>query len=75
VRVTHFGHACVLVETDRARILFDPGMFSSDFDELADVSAVLVTPSSSRSWCTSTSSVASRTWIEPWAGKLLILQK
>jgi L-ascorbate metabolism protein UlaG (beta-lactamase superfamily) len=43
VQVTHFGHACVLVETDRARILFDPGMFSSGFDELADVSAVLVT--------------------------------
>ena len=40
--VTHLGHACVLVETDRARILIDPGTLSA-FEELRDLDAVLVT--------------------------------
>ncbi|MBB6628201.1 MBL fold metallo-hydrolase [Nocardioides sp. KIGAM211] len=41
--LTHFGHACLLVATDRARLLIDPGTLSSGFDELSDLDAVLVT--------------------------------
>ena len=40
--VTHLGHACVLVETQRARILIDPGTMSA-FEDLRDLDAVLVT--------------------------------
>jgi L-ascorbate metabolism protein UlaG (beta-lactamase superfamily) len=41
--MTHFGHACVLVEGAQSRILFDPGMFSSGLDEVEELTAVLVT--------------------------------
>jgi L-ascorbate metabolism protein UlaG (beta-lactamase superfamily) len=41
--VTHYGHACLLVESDRARFVFDPGIFSSGLDEVNDVSAIFVT--------------------------------
>lgn len=41
--VTHFGHACVLVETSSARLLFDPGTLSRDFEVLRGLDAVLVT--------------------------------
>lgn len=40
--LTHLGHACVLVETDGARLLFDPGVFSA-FEDVRDLDAVLVT--------------------------------
>jgi L-ascorbate metabolism protein UlaG (beta-lactamase superfamily) len=40
--VTHFGHACMLVQTSNARILFDPGTLSSDFEGLHDLDAVLI---------------------------------
>ncbi|MBV9830784.1 MAG: MBL fold metallo-hydrolase [Marmoricola sp.] len=40
--LTHLGHACVLVETPGARLLFDPGVFSS-FEHVRDLDAVLVT--------------------------------
>lgn len=43
MRLTHFGHACLLVETTRARLLFDPGTLSSGFDVLEGLDAVLVT--------------------------------
>jgi L-ascorbate metabolism protein UlaG (beta-lactamase superfamily) len=42
MRLTHLGHACLLAETEGARILFDPGTMSR-FDEVRDVSMVLVT--------------------------------
>jgi L-ascorbate metabolism protein UlaG (beta-lactamase superfamily) len=42
MKLTHLGHACLLVETDAARILVDPGVFS-DFVDLTDLDAVLVT--------------------------------
>jgi L-ascorbate metabolism protein UlaG (beta-lactamase superfamily) len=42
MRVTHLGHACLLVETADRRILIDPGSFSS-FEDLRDLDAVLVT--------------------------------
>jgi L-ascorbate metabolism protein UlaG (beta-lactamase superfamily) len=41
--ITHLGHACLLVETPRARLLVDPGTLSSGFADLTDLDAVLVT--------------------------------
>lgn len=43
MHITHFGHACVLLETGSARLLLDPGAFSSDFEDLRDLDAVLIT--------------------------------
>ena len=42
MKLTHFGHACLLVETDGARLLIDPGTMSS-FEGVRDLDAVLVT--------------------------------
>ncbi|WP_432515419.1 MBL fold metallo-hydrolase [Kineococcus sp. SYSU DK001] len=43
MRVTHFGHSCLLVETAAARVLLDPGVFSHGFEELQDLDAVVIT--------------------------------
>jgi L-ascorbate metabolism protein UlaG (beta-lactamase superfamily) len=43
MRITHLGHSCLLVEGGGARILIDPGNFSSGFDDVRDLDAVLVT--------------------------------
>lgn len=43
MRINHFGHACVLVETDSARILIDPGTLSAGFETLTGLDAILVT--------------------------------
>ena len=43
MRITHLGHACLLVETSTARVLVDPGAFSSGWEELTGLDAVLVT--------------------------------
>jgi L-ascorbate metabolism protein UlaG (beta-lactamase superfamily) len=43
MEITHLGHACLLVETPRARLLVDPGTLSSGFADLTDLDAVLVT--------------------------------
>jgi L-ascorbate metabolism protein UlaG (beta-lactamase superfamily) len=43
MRITHLGHSAVLVETDDARILLDPGNFSDAWHPLTDLDAVLVT--------------------------------
>ena len=43
MRVTHLGHACLLVEIADSRILIDPGSFSTGFDTLRDLDAVVVT--------------------------------
>jgi L-ascorbate metabolism protein UlaG (beta-lactamase superfamily) len=40
--ITHFGHACVLVETDAARLLFDPGTLASGFESAREVDAVFI---------------------------------
>lgn len=44
MKLTHFGHACVLVETDAgARILFDPGTYSQGFETLTGLDAIVLT--------------------------------
>ncbi len=43
MHLTHLGHACVLVETEHARLLIDPGTLSSGLEGLLDLDAILVT--------------------------------
>ena len=43
MRVTHLGHACLLVELADRRLLIDPGNFSSGFEELSGLDAIVVT--------------------------------
>ncbi len=43
MRLTHFGHSCVLVEIADQRILLDPGAFSAGFEDLRDLAAIVVT--------------------------------
>jgi L-ascorbate metabolism protein UlaG (beta-lactamase superfamily) len=43
MRITHLGHACLLVETGGQRLLIDPGAFSSGFTALTSLDAILVT--------------------------------
>ena len=42
-QVTHFGHSCVLLDTGAARLLIDPGSFSTGFEHVTGLDAVLVT--------------------------------
>jgi L-ascorbate metabolism protein UlaG (beta-lactamase superfamily) len=43
VQIVHLGQSCVLVETGTARLLLDPGIYSSGFDQLTELDAILVT--------------------------------
>lgn len=43
MRLTHFGHSCVLVELNGSKILFDPGNFSHGFEGMTGLDAILVT--------------------------------
>lgn len=43
MRIIHFGHSCVLLESDGARILIDPGTFSVGYQDLHDLDAILIT--------------------------------
>ena len=43
MRITHCGHASLLVETGDARLLLDPGTWSAPAHELRDLDAILVT--------------------------------
>lgn len=43
MRLTRYGHSCVLVEDGDARVLLDPGVFSSGFEDLRGLTGVLVT--------------------------------
>lgn len=42
MQFVHYGHACVLLDTGTARLLFDPGVFSS-FEDVRGVDAILIT--------------------------------
>jgi L-ascorbate metabolism protein UlaG (beta-lactamase superfamily) len=43
MRVTKFGHSCLLVEEGGDRVLLDPGSFSDGFEGLEGLTAVCVT--------------------------------
>jgi L-ascorbate metabolism protein UlaG (beta-lactamase superfamily) len=43
MRLTKFGHSCLLVEEGGARVLLDPGTFSDGFERLGGLTAVCVT--------------------------------
>ena len=43
MRLTRFGHSCLLVEEGGARVLLDPGSFSEGFETLEGLTAVCVT--------------------------------
>ncbi len=43
MRITHLGHACLLVEIADARIMVDPGNFSDDPREVTGLDAIVVT--------------------------------
>ena len=43
MRLTKFGHSCLLVEEGGARVLLDPGSFSEGFDSLEGLTAVCLT--------------------------------
>ena len=43
MRITHLGHACLLVEMADTRVLVDPGTFADDLSGVRDLDAVLVT--------------------------------
>ncbi|MGH3438323.1 MAG: MBL fold metallo-hydrolase [Sciscionella sp.] len=43
MQIVHYGHSCVLLDTGSARLLIDPGCFSSGFEALNDLDVVLIT--------------------------------
>lgn len=43
MKITKFGHCCMLVEEKGLRILFDPGNFSTAQDELMNIDVILIT--------------------------------
>lgn len=43
MQITKFAHSCVLIENDGVRVLFDPGSFTTGFEDLTGLTAVLVT--------------------------------
>jgi L-ascorbate metabolism protein UlaG (beta-lactamase superfamily) len=43
MKISKYGHACLLIEEGEARILIDPGMFSEGYEPLEDLDAVLIT--------------------------------
>lgn len=43
MRITHHGHACLLVEAVDARILIDPGNFSRGLEKVGEVDVVVMT--------------------------------
>lgn len=43
MKITKFGHSCLLIEEGRDRILVDPGSFSQGWETLTGLTAVLLT--------------------------------
>lgn len=43
MRITKFGHSCLLIEEGTARLLIDPGNFSSGQENAENIDAVLIT--------------------------------
>lgn len=45
MKITKFGHCCLLVEENNLRILIDPGNYLKRADDLKDIDTMLITHS------------------------------
>ncbi len=43
MKITKYGHCCLLIEVDGLRILTDPGSYSEGFENFTDIHVVLIT--------------------------------
>jgi L-ascorbate metabolism protein UlaG (beta-lactamase superfamily) len=43
MHIVHFGHSCVLLDTGSAKLLIDPGAFSTGFEGTTGLDVILVT--------------------------------
>ena len=43
MRLGHFRHSCVLLESDGTKLLFDPGTFSHGFEGITGLDAIFIT--------------------------------
>ena len=43
MKITKFGHSCLLVEENGVRILFDPGSYSTAQNDVKNIDVVLIT--------------------------------
>lgn len=43
MKLTHFGHSCLLADFDHTTVLFDPGTFSHGFEGIGGLSAIFIT--------------------------------
>ena len=43
MKITKFGHCCLLLEIEGTRLLTDPGVFSTGEDQVRDIDAILIT--------------------------------
>jgi len=43
MRITKFGHCCLLIEEQEARILIDPGSYTTQQNQLKDIDVILIT--------------------------------
>lgn len=43
MKVIHFGHSCVLLETGTTRLLIDPGTFATGYEVAREIDGILIT--------------------------------
>src|SRR3989344_7684313 len=43
MKITRFGHSCMLIEEGEARILIDPGVWSHGQNDVKNLDAILIT--------------------------------
>ena len=43
MKLTKYEHACVVLEDQGQKLVIDPGMFSPDFNDLRDITALVIT--------------------------------
>ncbi len=43
MKITKFGHCCFLIEEQNLRILTDPGMYSTEQNDVKDIDVILIT--------------------------------